>query len=160
MSKLIIRKAIFEDASLILAFIKELATYEKLPHGVIATVEDIETSLFASHTTTEAVICTLDNKPIGFAVYFLNYSTWLGKNGLYLEDLYISPDYRGVGAGKRLLKYLAEIAVENNYGRFEWVVLDWNEPAIKFYESIGAKAKHEWTGYRLEGQALVDFASS
>ena len=155
-----IRKATIADASLILEFIKELATYEKAEDEVIATVEDIESNLFDNSTTTEAVICTSDNKPIGLAVYFLNFSTWLGKNGLYLEDLYVSPNYRGAGAGKKLLKYLAEIAVENNYGRFEWSVLDWNEPAIKFYESIGAKAQSEWVGYRLEGKTITDFAKS
>jgi len=151
---------IIEDASLILGFTKELAIFEKAEDEVIATVEDIENNLFCKNATTKAVICTSDNKQIGLAVYFLNFSTWLGKNGLYLEDLYISPNYRGAGAGKRLLKYLAEIAVENNYGRFEWSVLDWNEPVIKFYESIGAIAQSEWIGYRLEGQSLSDFALS
>lgn len=160
MSEIAIRKATIEDASLILDFIKELAIYEKAEKEVIARVEDIEKNLFGNNTTTEAVICTSDNKPIGIAIYFLNFSTWLGKNGLYLEDLYISPDYRGSGAGKRLLKYLAGLVVENDYGRFEWSVLNWNEPAIKFYESIGASAQSEWLGYRLEGQSLLDFAKS
>ena len=159
MTEITIKKATIDDASLILAFIKELAIYEKAEHEVIAKVEDIKANLFADTTTTHAVICTINNKPIGMAIYFLNFSTWLGKNGLYLEDLYISPDYRGAGAGKRLLKYLAGLAVENDYGRFEWNVLDWNTPAIKFYESMGAKAQNEWVGYRLEGQALLDFAN-
>ncbi|HEY8569978.1 GNAT family N-acetyltransferase, partial [Microbulbifer sp.] len=104
--------------------------------------------------------CNIDNKPVGFAVYFFNYSTWLGKNGLYLEDLYISPEYRGAGAGKALLKHLAKIAVSKNCGRFEWSVLDWNEPAIRFYQSIGAKSQDEWVGYRLAGNALEEFANS
>ena len=160
MSEIVIRKATIEDAKLILEFIKELAIYEKAEDEVIATVEDVENNLFCKNATTKAVICTADNQPIGLAIYFLNFSTWLGKNGLYLEDLYISPNYRGIGAGKRLLKYLAEIAVENNYGRFEWNVLDWNEPALKFYESIGAEAQSEWIGYRLEGPSLLDFANS
>ena len=160
MAEILIREATIEDASLILEFIMELAIYEKAEKEVIATVEDIKSVLFDSGTTANAVICTSDGEPIGFALYFLNFSTWLGKYGLYLEDLYISPNYRGTGAGKRLLRYLAELAVENNYGRFEWSVLDWNEPAIKFYESIGAKAQSEWVGYRLEGQSLSDFAKS
>ena len=160
MPKILVRKAAIEDASLILGFIKELARFEKAEDEVIATVEDIENNLFSSSTTTEALICTSDNTPIGIAIYFLNFSTWLGKNGLYLEDLYVSPNHRGSGAGKRLLKHLAELAIENNYGRFEWSVLDWNEPAIKFYESIGAKAQDEWVGYRLEGESLSKFAKS
>lgn len=160
MPELLIRNATIEDASLVLEFIKELARYEKAEEEVIATVEDIENNLFGSSTTTKALICTSDQTPIGIAIYFLNFSTWLGKNGLYLEDLFVSPGHRGSGAGKRLLKHLAGIAVENDYGRFEWSVLDWNEPAINFYESIGAKAQSEWVGYRLDGKALLDFAKS
>ena len=160
MSETVIRKATIEDAALILNFVKELATYERAEDEVVATIEDVQKNLFSSESTTRALICTLEGKAIGFAVYFLNFSTWLGKNGLYLEDLYISPKYRGAGAGKKLLKYLAELAVKNNYGRFEWRVLDWNEPAIKFYESIGAESQDEWVGYRLEGQSLLDFARS
>lgn len=160
MKALTIKKATTEDAGIILSFIKELATYEKAEHEVVATIEDIEKNLFGVHSTTEAVICFSDNKPIGFAVYFFNFSTWPGKNGLYLEDLYISPNSRGAGVGKKLLKYLANIAVEKNCGRFEWSVLDWNEPAIKFYESIGAEPQSEWVGYRLEGQSLLDFSKT
>lgn len=160
MTDLVIRKAGIEDAGLILRFIRELATYEKAEDSVIATVEDIENNLFSSSTTTEAVICLSGNTPIGLAIYFLNFSTWLGKDGLYLEDLYVSPEHRGLGAGRKLLKYLAELAVENNCGRFEWSVLDWNEPAIRFYEAIGAKAQKEWIGYRLDGQSLADFANA
>ena len=159
MTEVKIRKATIDDSSLILTFVKELATYEKAQDEVLASVEDIEKNLFDANTTTEAVICLSGNKPIGFAVYFFNFSTWLGKNGLYLEDLYVSPEFRGCGAGKKLLKYLAQLAVENNCGRFEWSVLDWNEPAIKFYESIGAKPLSEWVGYRLEAQSLTDFAN-
>jgi len=158
MSVLAIRKANIDDSSLILNFVKELATYEKAQDQVTATVGDIEKNLFDNTTTTQALICLSDDKPIGFAVYFFNFSTWLGRNGLYLEDLYVTPEYRGCGAGKGLLKYLAELAVEKNCGRFEWSVLDWNEPAIKFYESIGAKPMNEWIGYRLEGQSLKNFA--
>lgn len=160
MSEAVIRNATIEDAGLILGFIKELAIYEKAEYEVVATIEDIEKCLFSRDTTTRAVICTSGDEPVGFAVYFLNFSTWLGKNGLFLEDLYVSPDHRGSGAGKKLLKHLAEIAVSSNCGRFEWNVLDWNEPAIKFYESIGARAQDEWIGYRLEGQSLLDFVQS
>lgn len=155
-----IRQATVEDSALILRFVTELAIYEKAENEVIATKSDIESSLFASDSSTKAVICSINNEPIGFAVYFFNYSTWLGKHGLYLEDLYVSPQYRSIGAGKALLKHLAEIALSNNCGRFEWSVLDWNEPAIQFYQSIGAKPQDEWVGYRLTGKALEEFANS
>ena len=117
-------------------------------------------SLFVNDSTTRAVICNINNEPVGFAVYFFNYSTWLGKHGLYLEDLYVSPQYRGAGAGKALLKHLAKIALARDCGRFEWSVLDWNEPAIQFYQAIGAKAQDEWVAYRLTGKALEELASS
>ncbi len=155
-----IRDANAEDAELILQFITELAIYEKAEHEVIASADDIRNNLFSENTTTQAVICMYQDKPIGFALYFLNFSTWLGKNGLYLEDLYISPQYRGLGAGKQLLQFLAKQAVQRNCGRFEWNVLTWNEPAIKFYQSAGAVAQDEWVGYRLQGQALLEFAES
>ncbi|MCP3943098.1 MAG: GNAT family N-acetyltransferase [Desulfobacteraceae bacterium] len=160
MTNIEISKATVDDAALILKFVTELATYEKAEHEVVATESDIKNSLFGESPTTQAVICHVDGKPIGFAVYFFNYSTWLGKNGLYLEDLYVSPENRGTGAGKALLKHLAQIALENGCGRFEWNVLDWNEPAISFYQSIGAKPQNEWVGYRLAGKALVAFADS
>ncbi|KIN16097.1 GNAT family N-acetyltransferase [Vreelandella titanicae] len=160
MSEVEIRQATIEDSALIHKFVIELATYEKAEHEVLATVADIENALFGDNTTTKAVICYFNNEPIGFAVYFFNFSTWLGKHGLYLEDLYVTQKYRGVGAGKALLKYLANIAISKKCGRFEWNVLDWNEPAIQFYESIGAKPQNEWIGYRLTGKALEDFAVS
>ena len=160
MSILNIKEATFEDSALILRFVKELASYEKAEHEVLATINDIENSLFDKNSTTSAIICTVNDEPVGFAVYFYNYSTWLGKNGLYLEDLYVSPEHRSVGAGKALLKHLANIAISKQCGRFEWSVLDWNEPAINFYDSIGAKPQNEWLGYRLTGQALEKFASS
>mgnify|MGYP003129086084 FL=1 len=160
MSDIDIREATIDDSALILRFVKELARYEKAEHEVIATEADIKESLFAQGSTTHAVICSSNNQPIGFAVYFFNYSTWLGKHGLYLEDLYVSPECRGVGAGKALLKHLANIAVAKGCGRFEWSVLDWNEPAINFYQSIGAKPQDEWIGYRLAGPALARFANS
>lgn len=160
MSNIKIRTADAEDAALILRFITDLAVYEEAGDSVLASEADIRHTLFGKGSTTSAVICEIDNKAVGYAVYFFNYSTWLGKNGLYLEDLYVSPDYRGFGAGKALLKHLAQIAVSRNCGRLEWSVLDWNEPAIRFYQSIGAKPQHEWVAYRLTGQALLNLAES
>lgn len=158
MSDCAIRPATAEDAGIILEFIRELAVYEKEPDAVVATEQDIVNNLFNPETTTSALICLANGQPVGFAVYFLNFSTWLGRDGLFLEDLYVSPQQRGKGFGLVLLKHLARIAVERGCGRFEWNVLDWNEPAIRFYEAIGARAQNEWVGYRLEGQALVDLA--
>ncbi len=160
MSKTEIRQATVNDSALILRFITELAIYEKAEHEVLTTESDIRESLFGNGSTTNALICNIDNVPVGFAVYFFSYSTWLGKHGLFLEDLYVSPDSRGSGAGKALLRHLAKIAVSKNCGRFEWNVLDWNEPAIQFYQSLGAKPQDEWVGYRLVGQALEDLANS
>lgn len=159
MPAITIHQATIEDSKLIHKFIRDLAVYEKAESEVLATVADIENALFRSTTTTHALICSIDNEPIGFAVYFFNFSTWLGKHGLYLEDLYIAPEYRGAGAGKALLKHLAKIAVSNNCGRFEWSVLDWNEPAIQFYRSIGAEPQNEWVSYRLAGKSLETFAA-
>ncbi|WP_136678735.1 GNAT family N-acetyltransferase [Neptunomonas sp. XY-337] len=158
MSELEIRTATKADAATIYGFIRDLAIYEKAEHEVIASVADIEASLFSDESSTHALICEQDGVAIGFAVYFFNYSTWLGKHGIYLEDLYVSPSSRGVGAGQALLKHLARIAVSKGCGRFEWSVLDWNEPAIKFYEHLGAVAQNEWIGYRLEGEALQQLA--
>ncbi|MBX2836204.1 MAG: GNAT family N-acetyltransferase [Gammaproteobacteria bacterium] len=158
MTKPQIRIATKEDANLILKFITDLAIYEKAEHEVVATLTDIETSLFSEPSTAYGLICEVNKIPIGYAVYFFNYSTWLGKHGLYLEDLYISPEHRGFGGGVALLKHLANLAIENNCGRFEWRVLDWNEPAIQFYQSIGAKPQQEWIGYRLTGTQLESFA--
>lgn len=160
MSTIEIRPAKPEDCSLILRFITELAIYEEAEDAVVATEDDIRNSLYATDSTTSALICEIDQQPVGFAVFFFNYSTWLGKHGLYLEDLYVSPQHRGSGAGKALLKHLAKIAVSKNCGRFEWSVLDWNEPAIKFYQSIGAEPQNEWVAYRLTGKALLDLAES
>lgn len=154
-----IRPATSEDATLILRFITDLAIYENAEDEVIATESDIRNSLFADDSTASALICSLNNEAIGFAVYFFNYSTWLGKNGLYLEDLYVTPEHRGTGAGKALLRHLAKIAVSKNCGRLEWSVLDWNEPAIQFYLSIGAAPQDEWVGYRLTGKALEELAN-
>jgi len=153
-----IRPASRDDAALILRFITELAIYERAEHEVKTDVAGIESSLFAEGASASALICERDGVPIGYAVYFFNYSTWLGRNGLYLEDLYVTPEARGTGAGKGLLKYLARLAVSRGCGRFEWSVLDWNEPAIKFYESLGARPQDEWTTYRLTGTALQALA--
>ena len=158
MATIEIRDATEEDATQILTFIRELASYEKAEHEVVAEEHDIRESIFGQNSTVSALICSIDKVPIGFAVYFYNYSTWQGKNGLYLEDLYVSPEYRGFGAGKELLKHLARLAISQGCGRFEWSVLDWNKPAIEFYESIGAKQKKEWIGYQLTGTALHELS--
>ncbi|SFI18192.1 L-amino acid N-acyltransferase YncA [Pseudomonas guineae] len=155
-----IRPATVADAALILSFITDLAIYEKAEHEVKTDVAGIEASLFSPDSRTHALICEYAGQPIGYAVYFFNYSTWLGKHGLFLEDLYITPEKRGVGAGKALLRHLAQLAVGKGCGRFEWAVLDWNQPAIDFYQSFGACPQDEWTTYRLTGQALLDFARS
>jgi GNAT superfamily N-acetyltransferase len=153
-----IREATRADAKVILGFITELAIYEKAEDEVLASVADIERSLFDEPSPAKALICLLDDEPIGFAVYFLSYSTWQGRKGLYLEDLFVSARHRGVGAGKALLRHLARIAHDSGCGRFEWSVLDWNQPAIDFYTSIGAQPQDEWVRYRLEGETLKSFA--
>lgn len=155
-----IRPATVEDAALILRFITDLAIYEKAEHEVKTDVAGIQASLFGPDSTSHALICEQDGVPVGYAVYFFSYSTWLGKHGIYLEDLYVSPDHRKIGAGKALLQHLAQLAASKGCGRLEWAVLDWNTPAIEFYESFGAKPQDEWTTYRLTGQALLDFAQS
>lgn len=156
---LTIRPATIGDTDTILHFIRELAIYEKAEEEVKATPEHIHTTLFCESPNAHCVICEADGTAIGFAIYFLSYSTWQGQHGLYLEDLYVSNAHRGLGAGKFLLTHLANIAVENNCGRFEWSVLDWNQPAIDFYESLGAKPQGEWIRYRLEGNALASVAA-
>ena len=153
-----IREATAADAALILRFIRELAIYEKAEDSVQTDEAGIARSLFASDASARALICEAEGEAVGFAVYFHNYSTWLGRKGLYLEDLYVSPEQRGRGAGRALLQHLARLAVAQGCGRFEWSVLDWNEPAIAFYRAAGAKAQDGWTVYRLEGPALLTFA--
>jgi GNAT superfamily N-acetyltransferase len=123
-------------------------------------VPQLRATLFGPEAKAKCLICNIDDKPVGYAVYFYNYSTWLGKNGIYLEDVYVSPAYRERGAGKAMLRHIAKIAVEENCGRFEWSVLDWNTPAIKFYEALGAKPQSEWTIYRLTGPALKALAEN
>ena len=153
-----IRPARLDAADQILAFITELADYERARHEVVASVEHIRQSLFAADNTAKALICERDGQAIGFAVYFFSYSTWLGQNGLYLEDLYVTPQARGTGAGKLLLRHLARLACDHECGRFEWSVRDWNQPAIDFYKSIGAEPQDEWVRYRMDGETLRAFA--
>lgn len=160
MKTITIREACIEDAPSILQFIIDLAIYEKAQHEVKTSLVELEESLFSKHSTAHAIICLVDEKPIGFAVYFYSFSTWLGKNGLYLEDLYVSPDHRNLGVGKAILKHLANLALEKKCERFEWSVLDWNQPAIDFYHSVGAVAQDEWIKYRLSGERLTQFALS
>ena len=159
MSAYQIRPASVSDAGIILRFIRELAEYEKALDEVAATEETVASSLFGEGSVTRAAICeTQAGEPAGFAVWFKSYSTWQAKNGLYLEDLYVTPDHRGAGVGKMLLRHLARIAVEEGCGRFEWSVLDWNEPAIRVYDALGAEPQSEWIRYRLSGEKLKKFA--
>ncbi len=155
-----IRPATIEDVATIMQFIVDLAVYEKEPDAVVATESHLENTLFCENPQVHGLIAESDGSPVGFAVYFFNYSTWLGQHGIYLEDLYVTPDARGSGAGKALLQELAKIAVAKDCGRVEWSVLDWNEPAIEFYKAMGAAPQDEWTVYRLTGKALTDFAAS
>jgi GNAT superfamily N-acetyltransferase len=155
-----IESATERDLSLILRFIKELAAYENLAHEVTATEESLRTSLFGSHPAAEAVLAYADAEPAGFAVYFQTFSTFLGLPGVYLEDVYVSPAWRGRGLGRRLLAHVAGVAVDRGCGRMEWSVLDWNELALGVYRKIGARPMEEWTVQRLTGSALRDLASS
>ena len=155
-----IRPADVNDAGAILHFIRELAIYEKAEDEVVASEADIRRTLLDAGGPARALICSVDGVEAGFAVYFFNYSTWQGRKGLYLEDLYLTPACRQLGAGKALLRHLARIAVQEGCGRFEWSVLDWNEPALQFYRSIGARPMDEWVRYRLAGPALAEFAGA
>ena len=153
-----IRSATPADVPLILDFIRNLAVYEKLAHEVIATEEALHRTLFGSPPAAHVVIAEVKDVPAGFALYFFNYSTFLAQPGLYLEDLFVKPEFRGAGTGKALLLHLAKIANARGCGRMEWSVLDWNEPAIKFYESLGAKRMKEWQICRLTGPSLAQYA--
>lgn len=146
------------DVPLVLSFIRELAEYEKVAHDVTATEDVLRESLFGNQRVAEVVLGYYRNEPVSFALFFHNFSTHLGQPGLYLEDLYVKPDMRGKGFGRTMLAYLARLARERRCGRFEWCVLDWNEPAIKFYRSLGAVPMDEWTVQRLEGEALEKLA--
>lgn len=156
---LFIRSATVDDVPLIRQLIAELADYERLSHAAVATDEDLRTQLFGPHPAAEVLIGEVDGTPAGFALFFHNFSTFLGKRGLYLEDLFVRPAFRSAGLGKHLMAALARIALERGCGRFEWSVLDWNAPAIAFYRKIGAVGMDEWTMQRLEGDALHALAA-
>jgi len=149
-----IRAARRDEVSIILDLIKELAEYEKAPDQVEATENDLIATIFGADPKVFCDVVEVEEKVVGMAIWFLNYSTWQGKHGIYLEDLYIEPEYRGRGYGKALLQHLASICNERGYGRFQWWVLDWNSPAIEFYRSLGAEAMAEWTVYRVSGEPL------
>ena len=149
-----VRPATPADVPLILGFIGALAEYEKLSHAVVATVEQLRTHLFGDRPAAEVLIGELDGRPVGFALFFPNFSTFLAKPGVYLEDLFVLPDARGHGIGRALLSAVAELAVARDAGRLEWSVLDWNEPAIGFYRKLGAVPMDEWTTMRVAGEAL------
>jgi len=153
-----IRPATSGDVPLILALVRELAAYEQEPDGVTATEALLERALFGAPALAEAAIAELDGAPVGFAVFFQNFSTWTGRASLYLEDLFVRETARGRGAGKALLSHLAAVALERGCTRFEWSVLDWNRPAIDFYRAMGAEPMAEWTVQRLSGDALVRLA--
>ena len=138
-----------KDVPLILRFIRQLAEFEKLSHEVVAEPDALREHLFGAHPAAEVVIAYLDSQAVGFALFFTSFSTFLGRPGLYLEDLFVSEDARGQGIGKALLQHVAQLTSQRNYGRLEWAVLDWNQPAIDFYKSLGAKPLDDWTTFRL-----------
>ncbi|WP_310497668.1 GNAT family N-acetyltransferase [Sandarakinorhabdus sp.] len=153
-----IRPATPADIPVIRALIVALAVYEKEPDAVKASEADLHEALFGARPVAEAILAERDGRAVGMALFFNNFSTWQGKAGLYLEDLFVLPEARGTGTGKALLVHLAGLAVARGYGRFEWSVLDWNEPAIGFYKALSAKPMDEWTVMRLEGDALAALA--
>ena len=149
-----IRAAKVEEVPIILNLIKDLADYETAPDQVEANESDLIATIFAENPKVFCDVVEVDGEIVGMAIWFLNYSTWQGKHGIYLEDLFIKPEFRGRGYGKALLQHLAAICNERGYGRFQWWVLDWNSPAIEFYRALGAEAMSEWTVYRVSGQPL------
>jgi len=151
-----IRPAQRQEVGIVLQLIHDLAVYEKAPNEVEATEKELLETIFSSDPKVFCDLVEVDGEIAGMAIWFLNYSTWQGKHGIYLEDLFIKPEFRGRGYGKALLKHLAKICDEKGYGRFQWWVLDWNSPAIEFYRSLGAVAMDEWTVYRVSGQALKE----
>lgn len=159
MNKFEIKKAEKNETPVILSFIKELAEFEKLSHAVKATNEILEGSLFGKNPSAECVLVKENENYIAFAIYFYNFSSFEGRKGLYLEDLFVKPEYRGKGVGKLVLKYLAKLAVTENCSRFEWTVINWNTPAIDFYKSIGAQTMDDWIIERLEGENLAKLAN-
>jgi GNAT superfamily N-acetyltransferase len=142
------------DVPVILKFIRDLADYEKLSHLVVATEANIREHVFGANPVAEVLLAYWEDRAVGFALFFRNFSTFLGQPGIYLEDLFVEPEHRGKGIGKALLTRLAKIAIERGYGRLEWAVLDWNTPSIEFYRNLGAVPLDEWTGYRVTGEAL------
>ena len=157
---LAIRRAEPADAALVFALVCELADYENLQHEVDATPEEIARALFAPEPRLYCDLAEWDGQPAGFAVWFLNFSTFRGRHGLYLEDVFVRPEFRGRGIGKALMQRLARTCVDNGYARFEWAVLDWNAPSIAFYKSLGAVMLDEWTGVRISGAALEKLAGT
>lgn len=155
---LVIRAAVVDDLGSILGLIRELADYEKLGHQVVATEELLRVELFGARPIAEALIAEWGGAPAGFALFFHNFSTFLGKKGLYLEDLFVKPELRAKGIGRELFRRLAQIACERHCGRFEWSVLDWNAPAIEFYRKLGAEPMDEWTVFRLDEAAIIRVA--
>lgn len=153
-----LRPATLADVPVILDLIRGLAEYEKLAHQCIATEAALAESLFGPRPQAEVILALADGISAGFVLFFSNYSTFLARRGIYLEDLFVKPAFRGRGVGKLLLQHLATLAIERNCGRLEWSVLDWNSDAIRFYESLGAKAMDEWTAYRLTGESLAQLA--
>jgi len=151
-----IRPARQEEVGIVLQLIHDLAVYEKAPNEVEATEKELLETIFSRDPKVFCDLVEIDGEIVGMAIWFLNYSTWQGKYGIYLEDLFIKPEFRGRGYGKALLKHLAKVCNEKGYGRFQWWVLDWNSPAIEFYRSLGAVAMDEWTVYRVSGQALKE----
>jgi len=156
--KTVLRFATVDDVGLILDFIRQLAAYEKKSDEVVTDEDQLRESLFGERRVAEVVIASYEGEPAGFALFFHNFSTFLGRPGIYVEDLFVIPSLRGRGIGKILLSFLARLAVERGCGRLEWWVLDWNEPAIRFYERLGAQAMDEWTVFRVTGDALEDLA--
>ncbi|MGZ5445213.1 MAG: N-acetyltransferase family protein [Thermoanaerobaculia bacterium] len=154
-----LRAATEHDVTLILQFIRDLAEYERLAHACVATEESVRETLFGAKRYAEVVLAERAGEPAGFALFFHNYSTFLARPGIYLEDLYVRPELRGQGIGKALLARLASLAVERKCGRLEWAVLNWNEPAIRFYRSLGALPQDEWTVYRVTGEELARLAA-
>jgi len=154
-----IRPATVDDAPVILSLIKGLAEYEKLSHEVVATEELLSATLFGPHPVAEVILGDYDGKPVSFALFFHNYSTFLGRPGIYLEDLFVKPEMRRRGFGKVMLAYVANLAKERQCGRLEWSVLDWNEPAWKFYKSIGAVPMDQWTVHRVTGEGINRLAA-
>ena len=154
----VIQPATISDVPVILQLIRELAEYERAPHEAVATEPGLREVLFGEKPSAAVLLALEDGEPVGFAVYFFNFSTWLGRPGLYLEDLFVRPELRGKGYGRALLTRLAQIAHERGCGRMEWAVLDWNEPAIQFYKKLGAEPRDEWTVFRLTQDGIAALA--